>query len=206
MKPVYVKKDGKKYYGGAQAWFAKERLIRSGCGVIATTNLVEALQKKYLCEYEDFMAVAEEIERKYIPVLPILGVNGWTMTLGIKRYLRKKNLPYKARWGCLPKNIWKKSEEMLRAGIPVVMSIGPVFPMVRGLGKNTPMLELYTSKDKAPAAKTNAHYVMIFDMDEEWLTISSWGKRFFVKKVDYMSYAKRYSNFLYSNILCISHK
>ena len=93
---------------------------------------------------------------------------------------------------------------MLEEQIPVVLAIGPNFPILWGNHR----LTLY-EKDGGifrPKTTTRAHYVTITEMDEEWLTVSSWGKKYYVKKLEYEAYVRKHSNYLFSNILVILHQ
>ena len=93
---------------------------------------------------------------------------------------------------------------MLEAQIPVVLAVGPNFPMLWGNQRL-----IFYEKDGMlyhPKTTTKAHYVTITEIDGEWLTISSWGKKYYIKKAEYEMYVRKHSNYLFSNILVIQGK
>lgn len=194
------------WYGGAQDWCQQKYMRQYGCGVIACANLLfHLLQKEDRNSgYVDktvFMKLVEELRRKYLLVLPILGMNGIMMMLGMNWYFFRHKMSYRARWGCLPSNLWERTREMLNKGIPVVVSVGPNFPKM--WGKNRVKLYMKYGSVYQEKTQTKAHYVTITDMDEEWLTVSSWGNKYYINKREYEEYVKKYSNYLFSNILYV---
>lgn len=212
---VQVTENNRYWYGGAQEWCTQKYMRQYGCGVISCANAILHLQatdkiasnpqtSKFQIPKKTYMELVEQLRKRYLPVLPVLGMNGLVMTFGLNRYLRKMRLPYRAHWGCMPWNIWKRTQTMLENGIPVILSIGPNFPKL--LGKQR--LALYENDGALYRSKiaTKAHYVTITEIDDEWITISSWGKKYYIKKAEYDSYVKHYSNYLFSNILLLTAK
>jgi hypothetical protein len=45
--------------------------------------------------------------------------------------------------------------------------------------------------------------VTVTGMDDEWLQIASWGKRYFIRRCEYMEYIRKNSSYFASNILHI---
>ena len=70
----------------------------------------------------------------------------------------------------------------------------------------TPTSGIITVDGMLPGPQTHAHYVTVTGADSDWLQISSWGKRYYIRKDDYLSYVKRHSARLFSNILYIREK
>ena len=145
------------------------------------------------------MELAELLGKKYIFVIKGLGLSGILMSWGLNRYLRKKKLPYRARWGCMPWKIWQKTEEMLKADIPVILAVGANFPIIRGRHK----INLYDKRKEGYVTvdRISAHFVTITDMDEEWIGVSSWGAKYYINKKEYIRYVILHSNWILSNIL-----
>lgn len=201
MKFLQVRDEHGQYFGGNQAWFRSRTKKGYGCGIIACANTIFCLKGKRMITQKNYMELAERLSKKYFHALPILGINGFALMIGMNRYFRKEQMPYRARWGCLPGNIWKRMEEMLSAGVSPVLAIGPTWPFVFRNVK----LDFYEEKNVKlkSRTRTKCHYVSITDLDEEWITISSWGKRYYVLRSDYETYMRKYSNILYSNILYI---
>ena len=200
-----VEKDGKLSFGGSQSWFPQEYLQKMGCGLISCTNLLLYLERYgekenipyTLAEYSSY---ADHLKKKYFPVIPGLGMTGWQMALGLNLYFHKNNMKLKARWGVNRNRLWLCMEEMLSKNLPVIMSVGPNFPCVWRNHK----LPFYIRKNDGTYVQdcqVNGHYVTVTEMDETWLCISSWGKKYYINRQEYMEYVRRYSGFLVSNIV-----
>ena len=202
VKPFEKVKDGNRiYYGGRQQWCSKKLLRDSGCGVIACAQILFHIAGKNRASIEkkEFMELAELLGKKYIFVIKGLGLSGILMSWGLNRYLRKKKLPYRARWGCMPWKIWQKTEEMLKADIPVILAVGANFPIIGGRHK----INLYDKRKEGYVTvdRISAHFVTITDMDEEWIGVSSWGAKYYINKKEYIRYVILHSNWILSNIL-----
>ena len=202
VKPFEKVKDGNRiYYGGRQQWCSKKLLRDSGCGVIACAQILFHIAGKNRASIEkkEFMELAELLGKKYLFVIKGLGLSGILMSWGLNRYLRKKKLPYRARWGCMPWKIWQKTEEMLKADIPVILAVGANFPIIRGRHK----INLYDKRKEGYVTvdRISAHFVTITDMDEEWIGVSSWGSKYYINKKEYIRYVILHSNWILSNIL-----
>ena len=149
-------------------------------------------------EYIDY---TKHLRHFYLPIIPKFGMNGLFMALGMNVYFLRKRLPFRARWGCLSKNIFKHIEEMLVADIPVVLAAGPNWPNL--FGKHRLNMYEFLGGQYVVTASMRAHYVTVTAMDDEYMTISSWGKKFSIKRDEFMEYAGKHSNFLFSSILVI---
>ena len=221
MRFLRIEEQKRRWYGGAQEWCEQKYMKQYGCGVIGCANVLlhiyqhmsdtvqeDGAGRKHLkwknsfcMDKDSYMEFVEHLRKYYLPVFPVIGMNGIVMMIGMNRYFYKHQLPYKARWGCLPWNIWKRAEQMLEQQIPVVLAIGPNFPILWGNHR----LTLYEKDGMLyhPKATTKAHYVTITEMDGEWLTVSSWGKKYYIKISEYREYVRAHSNYLFSNILVI---
>ena len=134
-----------------------------------------------------------------------LGINGITLMLGVNRFFSKYRLPFRARWCASKKRIWERTEEMLAADIPVILSIGPNFPLPLHRRK----LTLYTrlrSGSLIAADSVCAHYVTVTGLEGDVLQVSSWGREYFILRSEFEQYVKKYSCSLYSNVLYIKPK
>ncbi|MBR3293991.1 MAG: hypothetical protein IKI69_06180 [Oscillospiraceae bacterium] len=205
-------------YGGSQQWCDNQILREVGCGVIAAVDLLIYLCRRRPCgqllpfpsfsiehyplpfvPYRDFV---KRIQKRYFPLIPHFGINGLFLAIGVNALFRRAKLPYRAQWAVPYSRIWDKMAEMLDQDIPVVFSVGPNFPLI--WQKN--MLPFYLSKSDGslqPGAKTRAHYVVVTGMDEQWLQISSWGKKYYISRQEYLRYVRKHSSRLTSNILYI---
>ncbi len=202
-KFVRIKKDNQIYYGGDQKWFSKKRNQSMGCGIIAAANLMISIGAKSdqrdTMDYDEYIHLAEELGRRYIHVLPKLGINGVFLSIGINWYFRNHHIPIKTKWGTGRKKIWTEIERMLDENGAVILAIGPNnFGMFRNK-----RLPLYVKRGNTYVCETStkAHYVSVTGIDDDYLTISSWGKKFYIHKNEFMMYVRKYSNFLFSNVL-----
>lgn len=208
MRFISVKQEKTTYYGGAQAWFDKTRNQSMGCGIIAAANVILSLTsadtKSYMYDRDEYMILANELSRRYIHVLPKFGINGIFLAIGMNRYFWKNKIKYRASWGTRRKRIWDEAQRMLDENIPVILAIGPIYPFVWKKKK----LPLYIKNGSAYVVSTytSAHYVTITEINDDYLTISSWGKKFYVYKKDFMLYVRKQSNFLFSNIMIIKRR
>lgn len=199
--------DGdREYFGGDQNWSTKKYVKGYGCGVVACSNLLlhSVERKGEVLSREDYVRFGKRMRHLYLPVIPKFGMNGLFMALGMNVYFFVKRLPMRCYWGCLRKNIFEHIERMLREDFPPVLAIGPNFPNL--WGKKT--LTLYTLRgdNYVPAAYTKAHYVSVTAMDDEYLEVSSWGKKYYINRNEYLEYAKKCSNFLFTSILVVKKK
>ena len=99
-------------------------------------------------------------------------------------------------------------EKMLENDIPVILAIGNNFPLVWGKKK----LNLYVpdTKKKDQGEKVykkqqgvNGHFVVVTSIEDNCLTVSSWGRKYYINVDEYNRYVSKHSIHLYSNILVI---
>lgn len=192
-------------YGGNQAWFSHRFLKRSACGVISAANLLFYVQGRRVVNRQEYMAFAKTLWKQYLPVIPGLGMNGLTLVLGLNRWFRKEKMPYRACWNVSAKTMPNRIDEMLSKDLPVILAVGPNFPNV--FGKN--LLTFY-QKDREgkyfPAAKTKAHFVTVTAREGQKLCVSSWGKEYWLDRMELRAYVRSYSSPLVSNIIYIKKK
>lgn len=201
--------------GGNQQWLKSETAQKYGCGVVAAADLLLYLHRYGAGETSFFRGIpdgpipweiydfcADRLRKRYLPLLPPFGLNAWVLAAGLNRYFREYRLPYRARWGVLPGELWQSVHTMLSRDIPVILCIGVNFPFPKH------QLPLYIGEGGAHqgAGGVRAHYVTITGMDEEWVRVSSWGKVYEFRREDFDRYRKRHSCGLYSNIIQIRSK
>lgn len=214
---IAVMKDGDLFYGGNQSWSKGVILKKYGCGVIAGTDLLLylSLHKDYcrskefkgediengILDFDRYLETVKKMRRKYFPVIPGFGMPGWLLVMGLNRYFRRNRIPLKASFGVLGRNMWSRTGAMLVHDIPVILAVGPNFPIPWKRHK----LAFYERKGAAyvPACEAATHYVTITGTEEQWLKISSWGKEYYINSQEYMNYVKKYSCCLVSNIFYI---
>lgn len=196
----------------------KEREV--GCGVIAGLDLLLYLSRYHtqlpktaamsLSEdgsipLECYLALVHRLRKSFLPLIPRHGINGLTLALGMNACFIKYHLPFFAVWGVPYSKLWSSMEYMLEQNIPVIFSIGPNFPLVWQKHK----LIFYIRSEAGafiPGPQTHAHYVTVTGMDDEWLQISSWGRKYYIRRTEYLSYVREHSIKLVSNILYVRKK
>ena len=203
-------------YGGNQGW-SKGNLRRCGCAVVAGLDLMlylcrwhdvpDAPKLKTLIEndpipQEDYLQALRYMTANYLPMIPRFGINGLMLAGGVNLFFLKNKMPYRAYWGLTGRNYFHAVETMLSADIPVLLSVGQNFPIIWGREK----LAFYRQGPDASyirTTQTKAHMVTVTGMDDEWLQIASWGKRYFIRRCEYMAYIRENSSYFASNILHI---
>ena len=138
--------------------------------------------------------------RRYFPLLPPSGINGITLVAGLNILFIKRKLPYRAFWAVSGRKLWQRVEDMLNQDLPVILAVGPNFPAFWQNHK----LDFYVKTRDGryvKSAATKGHYVTATGIDDEWLQISSWGRKYYVNRSEYDSYVKKHSNFIFSNLV-----
>ena len=214
---IQVQQNGKPSYGGNQAWGQDAAMRKYGCGVIAGADLLLylSLHKKYCFgtgefpnetdtgnieekAYENFV---QGMRRRYFPVIPGLGMPWWMLVLGLNRYFWKNRIPLGASFGVRDRNLTKRIRAMLAHDIPIILAIGPNFPLPLKRHK----LAFYEKRGEKyqEVCKTAAHFVTITGILDEWLEISSWGRPYYIRLQEYREYVRKHSCPLVSNIIYI---
>ena len=203
-------------YGGNQGW-SEGNLRRCGCAVVAGLDLM-----LYLCRWhnvpeapklraliasnpisqEDYTRALRYMTANYLPTIPHFGINGLMLAAGVNLFFLKNKLPYRAYWGLTGLQFPQAVETMLTADIPVLLSVGQNFPKVWGKEKLT-FYRQAPDESYIRTTQTKAHMVTVTGMDGDWLQISSWGKRYFIRRQEYRSYIREHSSFIASNMLHI---
>lgn len=197
--------------GGSQMWSKRKVVRRCGCGPVAAFDLLLYLQEKHGMGFpfpasrEEYCREMEKMQRKYFPLLYPTGVNGLLLTIGLNRMLHDYGLPYRAFWAVSKKKLFERVTAMLLSDIPVILSVGPNFPSVW----NNNTLGFYQMRRDGRfilTANVKAHYVTVLEITDEWIKISSWGRCYYIRIIDFKNYVNRYSNTVVSNIVLISEK
>ena len=204
-------------YGGSQLWAKEKTMQQCGCGVIACADVLLYLSRFHTgnkpspligfdashpitcSEYEKLI---KAISPRYVPLIPRFGINGISLVLGLKFLLRHENIELKVGWGVKRKNIITSIEAMLRRDIPVILSIGPNFPMLLG-NKKVDLYSLGNDGQYRMALSIRSHYVVVTGMDGTWLRLSSWGRKYYMKIHEYLQYIDECSSPIVSNIVNI---
>ena len=216
---ISIEYDNDVSFGGNQRMADSNTIKKCGCGEIAALDLLVYLTKYHGCfsgaevktlslfnviPKEKYNAVLKKLSRSYFPVIPGHGMNGLGLMTGMLLYFKRYSLPYSCYWCISDKGIWDKVEHMLSQDLPVIMSIGPNFPKIW----NNKKLALYTKNNEEyrHVSSVKAHFITVTGIDEHWLEVSSWGKRFYINRRLYEEYVSNNSAALVSNILYVSKK
>ena len=212
--------DGdRRLFGGTQMLLPLPSIRETGCGLISSANLLAYLTRFHglrdglfdrfsrldAIPLAEFNRACMSICRGFLRPLPRLGMTGTAVAAGLNREFRRRGIPYRARWCFSGKKLWPRMEQMLQNDLPVILAIGPNLPRFWRKKK----LVLYR-QDKdgnyIPAARTNAHFITVSAMDESWLTVSSWGRRYGVSRAEYEEYTKKYSSSWFCNLLLLKKR
>lgn len=207
-------------FGGNQAWSSSRIMQKYGCGVVGMADvllylglhqtsyesdlLYGMLREDGYLSYPRYERYLMKIRRRYLSVIPGLGIPGFVLPIAMNRYFHHYRMDLQASWCVLPGKILPRIEEMLRQDMPVVLAIGPNFPLFFGKHRVT----LYRRENGAylPAHEVKAHFVVVTGIIEGYLQISSWGKEYYLSWAEYQKYCKKYSTCLTSNICRIQVK
>lgn len=223
LKNPYISVSSGSYvsYGGNQMCSGNKTERTVGCGVVAALDLFLYLSRYHRgpeqtgralslpdawpMDQQQYLALLRFFRKRYFPLIPGHGINGLSLAIGVNAYFIKNRIPFLALWGVPYGKLWTTIRAMLEQDIPVIFSVGPNFPVFWHHHK----LRFYIRRvDGAyiPGPQTHAHYVTITGMDEQWLQIASWGRRYYIRREEYMDYVKNHSARLVSNILHIRKK
>ena len=222
IRHKYISVDNgiRRTFGGNQMSSSSHNMREVGCGVIAALDLL-----LYLCRFHqhgrcDFFAEAAEdgvidsneyddlalkLSRRFFPVIPKFGINGIMLAAGLNRFFRHYGMPFRAIWGISSSTIFDEIEKMLSEDIPVILSIGPNFPLFWKKHE----VNFYASRPDGSsflACSIKAHYVTVTGIDEKSLHISSWGRAYAIYRDEYMDYIRYHSGSIVSNIVRIRRK
>lgn len=207
-----VTKGSQTSVGGCQQWSADPIIRDVGCGIIAAQDLLihlalyhpypqgllQGINPSISCEAYD--TISRYLKRFYFPLIPHSGINGVFLAIGLNRYFRKYHISLHAAWRSSAKTVFSDIEEMLANDHPVILSIGPNFPFFWKKEK----MALYSQQSaNTISCKTNAHYVSVVGLDDQWITVSSWGTLYHISRNEYMRYMQNSSIPLVNNLIRI---
>lgn len=209
-----VLNNGRISYGGSQRLSHSSTIRSSGCGLIAACDLLRYLHLHHSdCCSELFHGLDDNCIdvpnynrlldnlRSYFPLIPKLGINGLMLTLGINAFFLRNGYPYAAVWGLGLKGMWSRIENMLDADIPVIISVGPNFPLIWQKYKTNLYVE--RAGDMRKASSVKAHFMTVTALNDQWMTLSSWGRKYYISRDEYSQYVRRHSGSYASNIVYI---
>ena len=187
-----------------------------GCGVIAALDLLLYLARQRETGSAQSASAggpvpwtlydrwARQLSRRYMPVVPPVGTNGWAIALGLNAVFLRQGIPLRASWGVSRDRLWTRMGELLDRDVPVILSIGRNFPRV---WRNVETAFYTPGRESGPpACSTNAHFVTVTAMDEDYLTVSSWGHPYRLSREEFDAYRREASASLLCTILDVREK
>ena len=217
---ISVQLQSGKSYGGGQQFSPNAMVRRCGCGIVAATDLLLYLSKYHLQEpVAPFEALLREdplpfsayndcilwMNRHYFPMIPYNGINGLMLMAGMQKFLHDYRLPYTSRWCMAQSRLWERLEGMLREDLPVILAVGPNFPIVWG-DKRVHFFRKTADGKYNPASGAKAHFFTVTGSDESWVRISSWGRMYYLNRWEFHDYARKSSIGFVNNALLIERK
>ena len=217
---ISVQLQSGKSYGGGQQFSPNAMVRRCGCGIVAATDLLLYLSKYHLQEpVVPFAALLREdplpfsayndcilwMNRHYFPMIPYNGINGLMLMAGMQKFFHDYRLPYTSRWCMAQSRLWERLEGMLREDVPVILAVGPNFPMVWG-DKRVHFYRKTADGKYKPTAGAKAHFFTVTGSDESWARISSWGQMYYLNRWEFRDYARKSSIGFVNNALLIERK
>lgn len=145
------------------------------------------------------------LHRAYLPLFYPFGTNGLALSLAMNRFFKRHRLPYKARWSVPKAELWQRMEAMLQQDIPVILAVGPNFPRF-WQKKRANFCRATPEGSFVPTVSAMAHFVTATGLDDEWITLSSWGSRYYMSREEFARYTRECSNSLLCSILYVEHK
>ena len=212
-----VERNGIVFYGGSQTFSESKNTRRCGCGPVAALNLLIYLHRYHTAiPYEGFdalptdspvpaaqyNALLDKLIRRFLPLIPTRGINAVTMGVGLNAFFLRCRLPWRVKRCVLSAPMWERAADMLRRDIPVIFSVGVNFPAVWGKKR----LRLYARTpvgEYRPASAVKGHYMTMTGLDDEWMSVSSWGRIYYVNRKEFEQYTREESTGFLCNILYI---
>lgn len=221
LQNPYISVDyaGRPSFGGGQQHSGDKVLQRCGCGVVAALDTLLYLQRWHDDVYiQDFAELAgispvpqaayeqalAMLRRGYFPLFYPLGMNGLSLSLGMNRFFKRHNMPYKARWSVPEAELWQRMAGMLEQNLPVIMAVGPNFPRF-WQKKSAGFCRITAEGRYVPSVSAKAHFVTATGLDAEWVELSSWGSKYYMGRAEFTRYTRECSNSLLCSILYIEH-
>lgn len=208
LKDIYpgVYRGGVTSYGGSQLWSDSPVIRKCGCGPVAALDMLLYLSgAKTPLPCQEYNAMLDMLCKKYMPLLPPLGINASVLTLGLNRAMRQRKLPYTAHVSPAGGRTILRIESCLYADTPVLLAVGRNFPVIWGDKRVSFYVRLPDGQYRA-AASTKAHFVAVTGIDGNMLRISSWGRMYYIDSEELQKYIKEYSSGIMSAIVYVSRR
>lgn len=187
--------EGRKLsYGGSQKWFEKTcpSVAAHGCGLIALADLILYARGRRRVRLDEYKAFVMDLYRRpdiffEISVLR-LGLYVPTLVLVAAKELGLALPRGEVRWNLRPGRL-SRMEEMLGAGLPVILEIGKCLP-----GKGLPLYR--DAAMKQASGRVSDHYLTVTGVvrtvdrggKHTLLQVSTWGEKRYISCGDLNDY------------------
>ena len=203
-------------FGGSQMCSPDSTMVKCGCGVVAAQEVLLYLTRYHSCPGQDLFGemagkaivtpeeynrVLQHLQTRYMHLIPSFGINGISLVAGMNAVFRRYTFPYRGQWKIASRSFYPSMEEMLRSDIPVIISVGPNFPVL--WGKKTVALHPGRTLRSIPSQGIRAHYMIATGLEEDSIHVSSWGRRYTIDRREYDEYVRRISSSIVSNLVYI---
>lgn len=204
------------YYGGSQMLSPDKIFRKCGCGIVSAADLFLYMHRHHNnchcdlfdrfngCEnisVDEFVPLYKKLS-SYFTLIPNFGISGIMLSLGTNAFFLHHGYPFYARWGVLPSRLWSSIEKMLEEDLPVLITVGPDFPRI--WEKHSATMYCDTPSGRSRSTKVRAHFMTLTAMDDEWMYVSSWGKKYRILRKEYEFHMKNHASAISSNIILIS--
>ena len=187
--------DKQHFYGGSQLFF-DGMIKRCGCSLIAAADVILYITGCHKpVSIEAYKAYIKQLAPAF-PLVPYRGIPGIALALFLNIYLRRRRLPYSARFGRIG-----LIDEALKGELPVILCIGPgVHQFLKP--KNERGLILYSAVS-SDIKRVRSHFVVITARDGDLLTVSSWGCKYYISLSELRRYAALDLFGLFTNVIAL---
>lgn len=185
-------------YGGNQNWFPDANFRACGCGVIACADVLLYLSGRNELTREEYLRYVGSL-RRWFPLIPRRGIDGMRLALGLNACFRRRGMPLHGHWSMSGAKFWSRLERMLTDNLPAIVAVGPNFPRVWG-SERLPLFQKTGEGHYTESGRTKAHFLTVTGLDSEWMEVSSWGERLYIRRSSYEDYMRRHGS-LFTNLL-----
>jgi len=208
-----VQKSAGTAYGLSQQWAASPVFRGWGCGPAAALMLLGYLHLYHRdgqsapmdglspCpSVGECTALMNTTGRRCFPILPRWGMNGLSLAFFLNLYFCRYRMPYRAAWCSSLSKAERTMASMLDKDIPVIFSVGPDFPL---FWQKHPLVLYERPENSPPAASVRAHYMVVTGMENGWLTVSSWGRKYYLPLASWREHHRYHSGHLVDGIIAL---
>ncbi len=198
-----VETGGELSCGGSQSWFPDENFRRCGCGVVACADTLLYLTGQDRLTIDEYKRYVDSL-RRYFPLIPRRGIDGVRLAMGMNACLKRGGVPAGAGWSLSGGRFWDRLAAMLADDLPAIAAVGPNFPRVWDK-ERLPLYSDGPEGERVEAERIRSHFLTVLALDDDWMEVSSWGRRLFIARADYDRYMRGHGA-AFTNLLYLRRK